>query len=106
MLAHGMKAEQRPPLGWRGHRTSQTRGYLVRPASVMRQEARASLREKRRLWRAIGMAEEIAGGTPTADLVEVVFEQLEAKESSASWRFINNEPPPMRWRDIGRKIVD
>jgi hypothetical protein len=26
-LAHGLKVEQRPPLGWRGHRTSQTRGY-------------------------------------------------------------------------------
>jgi hypothetical protein len=105
MLAHGMKAEQRPPLGWRGHRTSQTRGYLVRPASAMRQEARVSLREKRRLWRAVGLAEKIAGGTPTADLVEVVFEQLEAKESSASWRLVNNEPPPMRWRDTGRKVV-
>lgn len=46
-LAHGLKREQAPPMGWRGHRTSQTRGYLVRPASVMRQEARASLRDKR-----------------------------------------------------------
>lgn len=50
MLAHGLKAEQRPPLGWRGHRTSQTRGYLVRPASVMREEARAALKLKRKLW--------------------------------------------------------
>lgn len=46
MLAHGLKAEQAPPIGWRGHRTSQTRGYLVRPASVMREEARRSLRVK------------------------------------------------------------
>jgi hypothetical protein len=51
MLAHGLKAEQAPPLGWRGHRTSQTRGYLVRPAGVMRQEARRALRVKRRIWR-------------------------------------------------------
>lgn len=49
MLAHGLKAEQRPPIGWRGHRTSQTRGYLVRPASVMRKEARRSLTVKREL---------------------------------------------------------
>jgi len=49
MLAHGLKAEQAPPIGWRGHRTSQTRGYLVRPASVMREEARRSLRVKRRI---------------------------------------------------------
>ncbi len=46
-LAHGLKREQAPPIGWRGHRTSQTRGYLVRPAGVMREEARRSLRLKR-----------------------------------------------------------
>jgi len=50
-LAHGLKAEQAPPIGWRGHRTSQTRGYLVRPAGVMRDEAKRSLRLKRKLWR-------------------------------------------------------
>lgn len=55
MLAHGLKAEQAPPIGWRGHRTSQTRGYLVRPASVMRQEARASLQLKRKLWRGLSL---------------------------------------------------
>jgi hypothetical protein len=53
MLAHGLKQEQRPPIGWRGHRTSQTRGYLVRPASVMRREAQRALRLKRLLWRGI-----------------------------------------------------
>lgn len=51
-LSHGLKAEQAPPIGWKGHRTSQTRGYLVRPASIMRQEARAALQWKRELWRA------------------------------------------------------
>jgi hypothetical protein len=51
MLAHGLKAEQAPPIGGRGHRTSQIRGYLVRPASVMREEARQSLRLKRLLHR-------------------------------------------------------
>ena len=50
-LSHGLKNEQAPPIGWRGHRTSQTRGYLVRPASVMREEARRALRVKRRIWR-------------------------------------------------------
>lgn len=60
MLAHGLKAEQRPPVGWRGHRTSQTRGYLVRPASVMRVEAQRALRLKRALWRA--EREGLAGG--------------------------------------------
>lgn len=53
MLAHGLKAEQAPPIGWRGHRTSQTKGYLVRPASAMRKQARESLKLKRELWKAI-----------------------------------------------------
>jgi hypothetical protein len=52
MLGHGLKQEQAPPLGWRGHRTSQTRGYLVRPASVMRLEARASRTLRREVWKA------------------------------------------------------
>jgi len=52
-LAHGLKNEQAPPLGWRGHRTSQTRGYLVRPARVMREEARRALRLKRLLHRGL-----------------------------------------------------
>ncbi len=51
MLAHGLKKEQSPPLGWKGHRTSQTRNYFARPASVMREEARTNLRAKRELWK-------------------------------------------------------
>lgn len=52
MLAHGLKAEQAPPLGWKGHRTSQTAGYLVAPAAVMRRRAKQALRLKRELWKA------------------------------------------------------
>lgn len=52
-LAHGLKQEQAPPIGWKGHRTSQTKGYLVRPASVMRREAREALKLKRELWKAM-----------------------------------------------------
>jgi hypothetical protein len=88
MLAHGLKAEQRPPIGWRGHRTSQTRGYLVRPASVMRVEARAALAAKRRLWRAVDRATAIVDGTPPSDLVELVYEQLEARELEADWSLV------------------
>lgn len=44
-LAHHFnKPSQAPPRGWRGHRFSCTRGYLARPAGVMREEARRSLR--------------------------------------------------------------
>lgn len=56
MLAHGLKVEQAPPIGWRGHRTSQTRGYLVRPAGQMREEARRALRIKREIWKGLDAA--------------------------------------------------
>lgn len=47
-LAHHFnKPSQAPPRGWSGHRFSCTRGYLVRPASEMREEAQRSLRLKR-----------------------------------------------------------
>jgi hypothetical protein len=92
MLAHGLKAEQRPPLGWKGHRTSQTRGYLVRPASVMREEARESLRRKRLLWKAMRKAEELGGLNATSDLVELVYEQLAAAASAATYAFVRVRP--------------
>jgi len=45
--AHFLKPEQAPPASWRGrHRFSCTRGYLVRPAAQMREEARASIRRR------------------------------------------------------------
>jgi hypothetical protein len=105
MLAHGLKAEQRPPIGWRGHRTSQTRGYLVRPASQMREEARASLCAKRLLWRAVIDAEAVAGECPPADLVEVIYEQLEAEAAATTYRFVNRVPGERRWSDTGRLVV-
>ena len=52
---HFMKPSQAPPIGWRGHRYSATRDYLVRPASVMRVEARASLALKRALHRGVSL---------------------------------------------------
>lgn len=50
---HFLKPSQAPPRGWRGHRFSCTRGYLVRPASEMRLEARRSLSLKRALHRGV-----------------------------------------------------
>lgn len=78
-LAHGLKQEQAPPLGWRGHRTSQTRGYLVRPASVMRLEARSALALKRELWKAI------ANGHEGQD-AELVAQTAIAEKSADAWR--------------------
>ena len=76
-LAHGLKAEQAPPIGWRGHRTSQTRGYLVRPASVMREEARRALRIKRAMFR---------GLDATSAELEVAFAE------SVVWKLQHNSP--------------
>lgn len=87
MLAHGLKAEQAPPMGWRGHRTSQTRGYLVRPASVMREEARESLREKRRLWKLLAGHPE--GESIPAALLEIELELARERASDASWRLVD-----------------
>jgi hypothetical protein len=84
MLAHGLKAEQRPPIGWRGHRTSQTRGYLVRPASVMRVEAREAINEKRRLYWA-----RQANPSASAEVLETAVAVAGAEAGSAVWRFLD-----------------
>jgi hypothetical protein len=92
MLAHGLKVEQRPPLGWRGHRTSQTRGYLVRPASVMREEARESLRLKRKLWR--GLSLEVA-----------TFELAQERDEVWSLRRVDPRGPAVRELDRARQCA-
>lgn len=111
-LAHGLKAEQAPPIGWKGHRTSQTRGYFVRPASVMRREAKAARRLRRRLWKSEQMAwrrveveVERAGYDPEGwraasyrgfleaeGLVALWLDEAEAelygRDTGASWRLV------------------
>ncbi len=52
---HFMKQSQAPALGWRGHRYSAMRDYLVRPAAQLRLEARRSLRLKRLLHRGLAL---------------------------------------------------
>lgn len=84
-LAHGLKAEQAPPIGWRGHRTSQTRGYLVRPASAMREEARSALRLKRELWKALREGHQ---GHEAELVAQLAVAQLE----QASWRLYSVVP--------------
>jgi hypothetical protein len=86
-LAHGLKREQAPPLGWKGHRTSQTRGYLVRPASVMREEARAALRLKRHIWRTVKQAPEL-----DALDVEYIAGELLKREQEREWS-VRRLPP-------------
>lgn len=87
MLAHGLKAEQAPPIGWRGHRTSQTRGYLVRPASVMREEARRSLRWKRAAHQVLEQLPELDAQT-VGDLVE----EMLADRADRDWYLVEVDP--------------
>jgi hypothetical protein len=105
-LSHGLKREQAPPLGWRGHRTSQTRGYFVRPASVMREEARAALREKRAIRRAIELVESSGERVLDAALIEMVAADVLAGQAGATWELVRvlNTPAESRWADTGKVI--
>lgn len=78
---HFLKPAQAPPKGWRGHRWSYTRDYLVRPAKQLRQEARESLALKRELWR---------GRT----LEEAQAARQRARETS--WRLVHVLPSATR----------
>ncbi len=82
---HFLKPGQAPPIGWRGHRYSATRDYLVRPASVMRPQARRSLRLKRHLWRGL-------------DLEAAELELMEEKLVSWSLRTVNPSSVELRAR--------
>jgi hypothetical protein len=96
---HFLKPAQAPPEGWRGHRFSTTRGYLVRPTSVMRQEARASLRSKRAVHAAI------EAGHQGHDAELVAHQAVEAA-AAATWRLVQilpttagaGEAPHLRFR--------
>lgn len=87
-LSHGLKVEQAPPIGWKGHRTSQTRGYLVRPASAMREEARAALKLKRLLYggRSLEVATAELENPDSWRLVGHVGRDLEAVQRDAARR--------------------
>lgn len=72
---HFMKSSQAPAIGWKGHRFSAMRDYLVRPASVMRVEARRSLAVKRAIYR--GLPAEVAAlEVAAAELVEWDLRQI------------------------------
>jgi len=80
MLAHGLKQEQAPPIGWKGHRTSQTRGYFPRGAAAMREEAKASLRISRELWKLEQEHEDVP-----ADIL--IDSAVDRAENSGPWKF-------------------
>ena len=76
---HFMKSSQAPAIGWRGHRYSSSRDYLVRPASVMRLEARRALRLKRLLHRGLDV-ETAELELAAADLTEWTMEHVRPAE--------------------------
>lgn len=86
---HFLKESQAPPHGWRGHRFIASRGYFEASygmRSRAREAARASLRERRRLWRALQM---LGGHGPVpADIAELVVEQLREVEEARRWELV------------------
>jgi hypothetical protein len=82
MLGHGLKQEQAPPLGWKGHRTSQTRGYFPQGAAVIRRRARESLAGKR----AVAVA--LAAGLGAHD-AELVAQESMRLAAATTWVLAN-----------------
>ena len=82
MLGHGLKQEQAPPLGWKGHRTSQTRGYFPQGAVVIRQRARESLARSR----AVAVA--VASGLDAHD-AELAAHEAMRTAARTSWVLAN-----------------
>jgi hypothetical protein len=81
---HFMKPDQAPPEGWRGHRYSATRGYLVRPAAELRQEARAALRRKRAIWK----LDQASGGVLTAQELEEFADRELELAAGVTWELV------------------
>lgn len=102
---HFMKEAQAPGIGWRGHRYSATRDYLVRPAAVMRQEARRSLRLKRLLWRGVQLDQaelELAAAESTS----WTLHHVDPSTVDPRREVTTHETTPSRRRDQGRPRLD
>lgn len=111
MLAHGLKAEQAPPIGWKGHRTSHTVGYFASGTEAARLAARESLKAKRALHRAqesglsgieaelVAQADVMSKAGETYTLVGVI-ERLGSMVVSAREVGHGSVPPrrDLRWR--------
>lgn len=100
LALHFQKPGQAPPTGWAGHRVRFSRGYLVRPASIMREEARESLREKRRVWRARKLFPEAP-----AELIEAIVQVMREQDHARRWylvevREFDADGMPLRWERL------
>jgi hypothetical protein len=87
---HFMKPTQAPPEGWQGHRYSATRGYLVRPASIMRQEARESLRFRREVYALDRLLPE--GVFFAADEIDQWAREAADRKRELTWELVRVHP--------------
>jgi hypothetical protein len=78
---HFQKEDQSPPAGWKGQRFLHSRGFLWTDTPSAREEARASLREKRARWRALRQ------GLGPHDVELVVHQALELA-ANTTWRYV------------------
>lgn len=90
LALHFQKESQQPPTGWRGHRFRTTRGYLSQPMAAAREDARASLRMRRELWKA-----DQAGLTGEDALAAAELAMYEAGENA--WTLVRLAKLPTTW---------
>lgn len=104
---HFLKPSQAPPEGWRGHRSSQTRDYLVRPAAVMRAEAQRSLRFKRELFKLAKECREQTGEDLAADELEEFAGRVLELNDAKRWQLVqlHQELEPVLRRPQGRAVA-
>ena len=98
LALHFQKSDQGPPLGWRGHRFRTTRGYLDRPMAQAREEARASLRWRRELWRATNAG--LSGEAAEEAAHRAVYEAGEL-----AWELVRRVRVPLEFGEDGLPCV-
>jgi hypothetical protein len=81
LALHFQKESQRPPDGWSGQRFNVSRGYLAGPMADARDRARAALRWKRELWRAL--QEGVSG-----EVAEEVAERRSLAAAAVTWKLV------------------
>ena len=82
LALHFQKESQRPPEGWSGHRFRVSNGYLAGSMVEARARARAALRWKRELWRALKEGH-------TGEAAEVIAESRSLARAAVSWELVH-----------------
>lgn len=101
LALHFQKESQAPPKGWTGHRFTKTRAYLWAETPEAREQARASLRYKREVWkveRDLAEAGIDLDAEAVHELAMAALERLNAK----AWELVRLTKLPATWGDDGR----